>query len=150
MGPTWGPPGSCRPQMGPMLTPCTLLSGMLLKMWDKQYIVIYWTRFQQPPSAQYWKIIETRTPVFWGYPAASWLPILLIHIGSQVKRRQCQSYKFKEFAKISKFWLKNKLYMLLYMHLLFCMLSSLEPSLFDEDTSDKLEIPWEYFPQIKW
>ena len=22
MGPTWGPPGSCRPQMGPMLAPC--------------------------------------------------------------------------------------------------------------------------------
>ena len=33
-------------------------------------------------------------------PAASWLPILLSHIGSQVKRRQSQSYKFKEFAKI--------------------------------------------------
>ena len=26
MGPTWGPPGSCRPQMVPMLTPWTLLS----------------------------------------------------------------------------------------------------------------------------
>ena len=28
MGPTWGPPGSCRPQMGPMLAPRTLLSGI--------------------------------------------------------------------------------------------------------------------------
>ena len=28
MGPTWGPPGSCRPQMGPMLVPWTLLSGV--------------------------------------------------------------------------------------------------------------------------
>ena len=27
-GPTWGPPGSCRPQMGPMLVPWTLLSGI--------------------------------------------------------------------------------------------------------------------------
>ena len=27
MGPTWGPPGSCRLQMGPMLAPWTLLSG---------------------------------------------------------------------------------------------------------------------------
>ena len=27
LGPTWGPPGSCRPQMSPMLAPCTLLSG---------------------------------------------------------------------------------------------------------------------------
>ena len=29
MGPTWGPPGSCRPQMGPMLSPWTLLSGVV-------------------------------------------------------------------------------------------------------------------------
>ena len=28
MGPAWGPPGSCRPQMGPMLAPWTLLSGL--------------------------------------------------------------------------------------------------------------------------
>ena len=27
MGPTWGPPGSCRPQMGPTLARWTLLSG---------------------------------------------------------------------------------------------------------------------------
>ena len=30
MGPIWGPPGSCRPQMGPMWIPWTLLSGTLL------------------------------------------------------------------------------------------------------------------------
>ena len=36
-------------------------------------------------------------------PAASWLPIPLSHIGSQVRRRQSQSYKFKKFAKISNF-----------------------------------------------
>ena len=29
MGPTWGPSGSCRPQMGPMLAPWTLLSEPL-------------------------------------------------------------------------------------------------------------------------
>ena len=28
MGPTWGPTGSCRPQMSPMLAPWTLLLGM--------------------------------------------------------------------------------------------------------------------------
>ena len=28
MVPTWGPPGSCRPQLGPMLAPWTLLSGV--------------------------------------------------------------------------------------------------------------------------
>ena len=30
VGPTWGPPGSCRPQMGPVLVPWTLLSGYRL------------------------------------------------------------------------------------------------------------------------
>ena len=29
MGPTWGSPGSCRPQMSPMLAPWTLLLGVL-------------------------------------------------------------------------------------------------------------------------
>ena len=28
MGLTWGPHGACRPQMGPMLAPWTLLLGM--------------------------------------------------------------------------------------------------------------------------
>ena len=32
MGPTWGPPGSCWPQVGPMLPPWTLLSGLV---WSK-------------------------------------------------------------------------------------------------------------------
>ena len=32
MGPTWGPPGSCQPQMGPMLAPWTLLSGSLISV----------------------------------------------------------------------------------------------------------------------
>ena len=32
MRPSWGPPGSCRPQMGPMLAPWTLLSGMMRPM----------------------------------------------------------------------------------------------------------------------
>ena len=34
MGPTWGPPGSRRPQMGPMLSPWTLLSGRILLLLD--------------------------------------------------------------------------------------------------------------------
>ena len=32
-GPTWSPPGSCRSQMGPMLAPWTLLSGMCFQRW---------------------------------------------------------------------------------------------------------------------
>ena len=57
----------------------------------------------------------TRMPAFWGYtppppppPPPQWLPILFIHIGSQVKTRQSQSYKFKEFAKTLNLWILNK------------------------------------------
>ena len=33
MGPTWGPPGSCRPQVGPMLPPINLAIRVLMDMW---------------------------------------------------------------------------------------------------------------------
>ena len=32
--PTWGPPGSCRPQVGPKLAPWTLLSGYRWLVWS--------------------------------------------------------------------------------------------------------------------
>ena len=35
MWPAWGPPGSCRPHVGPMLAPWTLLSGLAHALhWD--------------------------------------------------------------------------------------------------------------------
>ena len=44
MGPTWCTPGSCRSQMGPMLAPWTLLSGMaseqLLNYTIRQWVVL--------------------------------------------------------------------------------------------------------------
>ena len=40
-----------------------------------------------------------RMPAFWDTPAASWLPILVIHIRSQVKTRQCKNYKFKKMIR---------------------------------------------------
>ena len=51
MGPTGGPPGSCRPQVGPMLDPWTLLSGAvfpLLTQWGYCSLAIshqYYTRY---------------------------------------------------------------------------------------------------------
>ena len=36
MGPTWGPPGSYRSQMGPVLAPWTLLSGLLTHIYVMQ------------------------------------------------------------------------------------------------------------------
>ena len=38
IGPTWGPPGSCRPQVGPMLAPWILLSGSHSKFHDSPMI----------------------------------------------------------------------------------------------------------------
>ena len=38
-------------------------------------------------------------PAFWDTPAAPWLPILVIHIRSQVKTRQSHSYNLKQIAK---------------------------------------------------
>ena len=43
----------------------------------------------------------TRTPAFWDTPVAPWLTILVVHIRSQVKTRQGQSYKFEKIAKNS-------------------------------------------------
>ena len=42
MGPTWGPPGSCRPHMGRMLALWTLLSGMLSIYFKKSPEIYVW------------------------------------------------------------------------------------------------------------
>ena len=39
MWPTWGPPGSCRPQMSPMLAPWTLLPGNVFN--ESKFSVIW-------------------------------------------------------------------------------------------------------------
>ena len=63
MGPTWGPPGSCRPQMGPMLAPWTLQSGYLtdigIRVWlpqcqwrNSQSVAITKAK-QNPKNAKY-------------------------------------------------------------------------------------------------
>ena len=69
-------------------------------------------------------------------PAASWLPILLSHIGSQVKIRQSQSYKFKEFQKISNFWiLKQTLHVTYLVKLLDMMCKyEMDPTSIVEET----------------
>ena len=49
------------------------------------------------------KKYQTRTPAFWDTPTTPWLPILMSHIRSQVKRRQSQNWKLKKIAKNSNF-----------------------------------------------
>ena len=55
MGPTWGPPVTCRPQMGPILVQWTLLSGSLHQM------------DIQPQMSKHWKpgIVVRSTLRYW-------------------------------------------------------------------------------------
>ena len=41
MGPTWGPSGACRTQVGPMLTTWTLLSGYKALRWRRSNLFFY-------------------------------------------------------------------------------------------------------------
>ena len=60
MRPTWGPPGSCRPHMGPMLAPWTLLSGVLCCC----YCTILWPGHLQALRDYVW--------VSYGYGTSFW------------------------------------------------------------------------------
>ena len=56
MGPTWGPPGSCRPQMGPVFGPWTLLSGVFIpsrnmSCWPNDTGVSWWRHPMETFSA---------------------------------------------------------------------------------------------------
>ena len=54
MGPTWGPPGSCRPQMGPILAPWTLLSGVYCYHHiDTEHTVPHGQRLQDDAKVTY-------------------------------------------------------------------------------------------------
>ena len=56
MEPTWGPPGSCRPQMGPMLAPWTLLSGNLsnlVSLWSR----LSWAHMSETAGCIYIEVL---------------------------------------------------------------------------------------------
>ena len=42
MGPTWGPPGACWPQVGPMSAPWTLLSRPISGSTSRQAVMVTW------------------------------------------------------------------------------------------------------------
>ena len=54
MGPTWGPPRSCRPQMGPTLVPWTLLSGNICEK-DDDRLQCYIYHVYQPAKPLQWR-----------------------------------------------------------------------------------------------
>ena len=72
MGPTWGPPGSCRPQMGPMLAPWTLLSGKSLQLtWISGTCSCYdpWWRHQVETFSALPALCAGNSPVTGEFPA---------------------------------------------------------------------------------
>ena len=98
---------------------------MEASMYDLRQQFIYWIRIQSLSlwnhfiCCMFWRIViadhdlvsmipfqttTTGMPAFWGYlpPPYDYPYYWPVHIGSQVKTRQSQSYKFKEFAKTSK------------------------------------------------
>ena len=65
-----GPPGSCRPQMGPMLAPWTLLSGKWSYMYDPctgKTVYVYWTTPYLlqigPPKCEFCYVSPCTTPI---------------------------------------------------------------------------------------
>ena len=70
MGPTWGPPGADRTQVGPMLAPWTLLSGMpsshfFQGLWDQSHTAYY--IIHASPCQVYHKVTITQSsPHFLG------------------------------------------------------------------------------------
>ena len=59
------------------------------------YLVTQWTL---------WKLEELERLRSEIPPATPWLPILVIHIRSQIKTTQSQSYKFKKNCQNFQFW----------------------------------------------
>ena len=115
MGPTWGPPGSCRPQMGPMLAPWTLLSGMSS---TAAHVI---ASFLMAPSHylnQHWLIISEimwyshqgkkytllkLLPYFWG---SNVLIFLLYIFTEQCTPRPC--FNIKQFSRYGDFHYRDK------------------------------------------
>ena len=75
MGPTWGPPGSCRPQMVPMLAPWTLLSGL-----GTNANLLYWNNRFANDCLVPWGKLWFSEPIYdfhWALNLIQWLLELL-------------------------------------------------------------------------
>ena len=74
MGPTWGPPRPSRPQMGPMLAPWNLLSGMnTFNLQTSSFIVtlvvlrmipFWWSHTMNILDAMTWKDFRITSPLY--------------------------------------------------------------------------------------
>ena len=70
MGPTWGPPGSCRPQVGPMLVPWTLLSGYV-----KHVLALLWSSTMTKQYAVFgcWAVHEKKVLIYVSPKPFTWV-----------------------------------------------------------------------------
>ena len=73
MGPTWGQPGSCRPQMGPMLAPWTLLSDLCMLLVKTKLQLYHHNKHDNHKHAKWYKDISlpawSRRRFSWGLPS---------------------------------------------------------------------------------
>ena len=90
-GPIWRPPGSCRPQMGPMLAPWTLLSGSARNL-STHYLTpfLFSTDIMLLVLLPHWKFSLVWYMSLWqpmlyiAYQATNWQqPSLMLHWYSQ-------------------------------------------------------------------
>ena len=93
MRPTWGPPGSCRPQMGPISAPRTLLSGVYhLSVFYPEYFIkfgIVWSTCGQHVSiSRDFRLTATSYRLI--TCAVKWSQVM-VHLVSTMSR-QCQEW----------------------------------------------------------
>ena len=102
MGPTWDPPGDDRTQVGPMLAPWTLLSG-LGNCWE---IKLRETNWKQNTSTSYqsYRIVglmfKTRTSVF----LSNW--VVLLFYGAHFRFYTIIQHHIYQWASARKTWLQ--------------------------------------------
>ena len=80
MWPTWGPPGSCRPQLSPMLAPWALLSGNLsLSELRHRYFVclgfLLFFAYRINKLLFSWNLVDNSVPWYFSLPFGDQLKI---------------------------------------------------------------------------
>ena len=87
MGTIWGPPGSCRSQMGPMLAPWTLLSGLFQGWWLLKLCLFISSLAEIFTEQKYWVYTFSHIHIFLVSPQLSCFDICQIltgfHTGNQ-------------------------------------------------------------------
>ena len=110
MGQTWGPPGSSRPQMGPMLAPWALLSGMWYSTLADAYcevrILIHTSIMRQPSTQQPVFLCDMETYVAFTISNKNLKYVCrYFYCGSCNRRMTAVQYKKQFFIAFLKFWL---------------------------------------------